>query len=128
MSSPEFFHCLSIIAFCIQIHVAQCNYNQEEMTQCQPILKGLHFSLILETNDLLRVTVTLATPSSQPRITWPCPMVKLKGFPRVLEESNCDPFVSVPAQTHTQSKPLIIGSYTIFLVNIINIKFFSPVK
>jgi len=38
-----------------------------------------------------------AKPSSQPLITWPWPMVNLKGFPRETEESNCDPSdLSVP--------------------------------
>lgn len=47
------------------------------------------------------VTVALhtrATPSSQARITWFCPITNLKGLPRSLEESNFFPLVSVPVQ------------------------------
>jgi len=38
----------------------------------------------------------MITPSSQPRITCPTPMVNLNGDPRSTEESNLVPLVRVP--------------------------------
>uniref|UniRef100_M4BZY3 Uncharacterized protein n=1 Tax=Hyaloperonospora arabidopsidis (strain Emoy2) TaxID=559515 RepID=M4BZY3_HYAAE len=38
----------------------------------------------------------LATPSSQPRITWPAPSLNWNGRPRSRLESNLTPLVSVP--------------------------------
>ena len=43
-------------------------------------------------------TLILATPSSQPLITSPLPILNLKGLPRSREESNFFPFVRVPKQ------------------------------
>lgn len=41
---------------------------------------------------------TWATPSSQPRMTSPRPILNWKGFSRSLEESNFFPSVRVPVQ------------------------------
>ena len=34
------------------------------------------------------------TPSSQPRITWPTPIVKENGVPRSTDESNLEPLLA----------------------------------
>lgn len=41
---------------------------------------------------------TFMTPSSQPLMTFPFPIRKLKGLPRLREQSNTLPFVSFPAR------------------------------
>lgn len=39
------------------------------------------------------------TPSSQPLMTWPTPMVHWKGEPRSRDESNLEPSVRVPTSS-----------------------------